>query len=92
MMTNEEFIAKLRELKEFKLMAEELVNQITSLEDEIKAEMTARNVKELIVDIFKIKWVTCTISRIDTTTLKNELPDIAAKYVKTIEMRRLLIT
>ena len=91
-MTNEEFIAKLRELKEFKLMAEELVNQITSLEDEIKAEMTARNVKELIVDIFKIKWVTCTISRIDTTTLKNELPDIAAKYVKTIEMRRLLIT
>jgi predicted phage-related endonuclease len=80
--------AKVRELKELKLMADELSNEITAIEDAIKAEMTAQDTTELIVDVFKIRWTPVVSSRLDTTALKKELPDIAARFTKTIESRR----
>ncbi len=40
-MSTNEMSAKIRELKELKLMAEELNGEITAIEDSIKAEMTA---------------------------------------------------
>ena len=40
-MTQMELTGKVRELKELKLFAEEIAAQITGIEDEVKAEMTA---------------------------------------------------
>lgn len=51
-----ELTSKVRELKELKAMADELAAEITSIEDIIKGEMTARNIEEMQVDIFKIRW------------------------------------
>ena len=84
--------AKIHQLKKLKLDAAELEKSITEIEDEIKQELTERNVAELIVDIFKIRWTPYTSTRVDTTALKEELPDIAARYSKTTEHRRLVIT
>ena len=42
-MSANEMTAKVRELKELKAMAEELAQEITAIEDVIKAELTARN-------------------------------------------------
>ena len=88
-MTN--LTAKIRELKELKMMAEELSAEITAIEDTIKAEMTAQDATEMVVDIFKIRWTPVTSSRVDTTALKKELPDIAARFTKKIESRRFSI-
>ena len=44
--------------------------------------MTARDTEEMIVDIFKVRYTTVTSSRIDTTAIKKELPEIAERYTK----------
>lgn len=90
-MDKNELIRKVRELKELRQMADELSAEITSIEDEIKAEMTAQNTEEMIVDVFKVRWKTITSSRIDTTALKSELPDIAERYTKTTQSKRFSI-
>jgi len=87
-MTQLELTGKVRELKELKLMAEELEAQITSLEDDVKAEMTARNVEELILDVFKVKWSRFTSTRFDTTAFKAAHKDIYDLFAKQIESRR----
>ena len=84
----QDLTTKVRELKELKLMAEELTNEITAIEDSIKAEMTAQDITEMIVDVFKIRWVPVTSSRLDTTALKRELPDIAARFTRETHSRR----
>jgi len=83
--------AQIKELKELRLMAEELAAEITTIEDGIKAEMTAQGVNEMLVDIFKVRWTPVTSSRVDTAALKKELPDIAARFTKTTESRRFSI-
>ena len=83
---------KLHELKKLKLAAEDLQRSITVIEDEIKSEMAEQDVTEMVVDIFKIRWIPVSTTRIDTKALKDELPDIAARYSKTSESRRFSIT
>jgi len=81
-------INKVRELKELKIMAEELAAEITAIEDAIKAEMISQDTEEIIVDLFKVRYTTVTSNRIDTTAIKKELPEIAAKYTKQSVTRR----
>jgi len=85
-------VAKVHELKKMKLAKAEMEKEITSIEDFIKAEMAAQSVDEMMVDVFKVRWTPYSTTRIDTTALKAELPDIAARYSKTTEVKRLSIT
>ena len=71
-----------RDLKELRLMAEQLDAEIRTLEDAIKAHMTEHAVDTLITTDVKITWRTVTSSRIDTTALKKQLPDVAAIVTK----------
>lgn len=87
-MSKVELASKVRELKELKIMADELAAEITAIEDAIKAEMTAQDLTEMTVDVFKVRWTFVTSNRVDTTALKKELPDVAARYTKTTESRR----
>lgn len=90
-MSANELTSKVRELKELKAMAEELAAEITALEDDIKAEMTARNTDEMTVDIFKIRWTKVTSSRFDTTAFKKAMPDLAKQFTKQTESRRFTV-
>ena len=90
-MVDKELGGKLRELKELRLLADELQAQITGLEDEVKAEMTARNVEELILDVFKVKWTRYTSTRFDTTAFKSAHKDIYNLFAKPVESRRFTI-
>jgi len=83
---------KVHELKKLKLEKAELEKQIETIEDYIKQEMTAQDATELVVDVFKIRWMQYSATRIDTAALKAELPDIAARYSKTTHSKRLSIT
>lgn len=56
-MSTIELTTKIRELKELKAMAEEIAAEITSIEDVIKAEMTARDTDEMTVDVYKVRSV-----------------------------------
>lgn len=91
-MNKNELIRKVRELKELRQMADELAAEITSIEDELKAEMTAQNTEEMTVDCFKVRWKPVTSSRLDTTALKRELPEIAERYTRINESKRFTIS
>ena len=90
-MSANEMTAKVRELKELKAMAEELAQEITAIEDSIKAELTTRNTEEMIVDVYKVRWTTVQSERLDTTAFKKALPDLAKQFTKTATTRRFSI-
>lgn len=75
-MERTELEKKVRDLKELKVMQEELQAEITGIEDELKAEMTALNVNEMTVDVFKIRYTPVTSNRFDTTAFKNKYIDL----------------
>lgn len=88
-MSTATIIAKVTELQELKRMQEELTATIESITDEIKAAMGEQ--EELSAGAFRITWKPVTTSRIDTTALKKELPDVAARYLKTSTSRRFCV-
>jgi predicted phage-related endonuclease len=75
-----ELIKKAKELKELKRMAEEIQEEITALEDTIKAEMNSRNTDSLIIGEYKIKYLTVQNKRFDTTALKSAHSDRYNEY------------
>lgn len=89
-MTTANIITKVTELQELRRMQEELTAEIDAITDEIKAVMGDQ--EELSAGAFKITWKPVTSSRIDTSALKKELPDIAARYMKTSTVRRFCVS
>ena len=53
--------------------------------------MDAQEVDTLQADAFIIRWTTYGSQRVDTTSLKKELPEVAARYTKVTEARRFQI-
>lgn len=90
-MTINELTAKVKELKELKMLADELAAEITSIEDEIKAEMTERATDELTTNEYRIKWAKVTSSRFDSKAFKAAHADLYSEYTKTTESRRFTI-
>jgi len=87
-MSVNEMTGKVRELKELRAMADELAAEITTIEDTIKAEMTARDTEEMTVDVFKVRWTTVKSNRFDTTAFKTTHADLYGQYCKETTTRR----
>ena len=87
-MSTNELATKIREMKELQAMADELQNEITAIQNRVKAEMTTRDVEEMIVDVFKVRWMTYTTKRFDMMTFKAMHSELYAKDTKAIENRR----
>lgn len=90
-MSTNELTSKIRELKELKAMAEEIAAEITTIEDAIKAEMTARETEEMMIDVYKIRWTRVKSNRFDSTAFRKAMPELAEKFTKTTETRRFSI-
>lgn len=87
-MSMNELKAKVDELRELRRMADELATAIDTIQDAIKAEMTAAGVDVLTGSDWKAVWKPITSSRIDTVALKKALPDLAAQFTKVSTVRR----
>ena len=90
-MSTNELTSKIRKLKELKAMAEEIAAEITTIEDAIKAEMTARETEEMMIDVYKIRWTRVKSNRFDSTAFRKAMPELAEKFTRTTEMRRFSI-
>ena len=90
-MNRTELENKVVELKELKAMAEELQAEISTIEDSIKAEMTAQNVNELQVGIFKIRWTPVTSNRFDSKSFQAKYEDLYKQFLKVVETKRFSI-
>ena len=82
---------KIKELRELRLMADELQAEIDAIQDSLKAEMTAQGVDELTGTDWKITWKIITSTRLDTAALKKALPDVAERFSKTSTTRRFTV-
>ena len=78
----------MRELAQYTRLQEETTAIIDGLKDELKAIMQERNTDTLTGTEHKASYKAVVSSRIDTTAIKKELPEVAAKYTRTTETRR----
>lgn len=76
------------ELAQYIRMQEEAAAMVESLKDQLKERMTAAGVDSLVGSEHKATYKAVTSSRVDTTALKKDLPEIAARYTKTTTARR----
>lgn len=80
----------MRELAQYTRMAEEIAVTVDSLKDILKKHMEENGLDSIAGSEHKASYKAVTSSRIDTTALKRDLPEIAAKYTRTTETRRFL--
>ena len=76
------------ELAQYIRMQEEDAAMVESLKDQLKAQMQAAGVDTLAGAEHKATYKAVTSSRVDTSALKRDLPEIAAQYTKTTTARR----
>lgn len=82
--------ALMREIAEYSRMAEEIGATLDSLKDSLKKYMDENGLDSIAGNEHKASYKAVTSSRIDTTALKRDMPEIAAKYTKTTETGRFL--
>ena len=90
-MSTNEMTSKVREYKELKAFMEQIAGELAALEDDIKAEMTARGTESMDVDVHKVRWTTVNSSRFDTTAFKKAMPELAEQYTRATVSRRFSI-
>lgn len=90
-MGKNELQAKVKELKELKILAGELNAEITSIEDDIKAYMLLEGTDEVITAEYKIRYKAVASTRFDTTAFKKEHSDLYGLFTKQTTTRRLTI-
>ena len=88
-MSMNEIEAKVRELRELQALIEEAQQEAEAIKDTIKAQMG--DSEELRAGEYKITWKPVTTSRIDTTALKNALPDVAQAFTRETTTRRFCV-
>ena len=85
-MSTIEIQSKARELKELKVMKEELEAEIAAIEDILKAAMGDK--EEMFCGEYKLTYQTVSTSRFDSIAFKKEHADLAAAYTKATTYRR----
>ena len=83
--------AKVQELRELKRMAAELADEISSIEDAIKAEMQSRETDTISGLDWKITWKAVTSKRLDTSALRKAMPDVASAFTRETTTKRFVL-
>ena len=78
-MPNDIMMSRIRELRE------------SSIEDAIKAEMTARETEQMVAGEYKVRWTTAKSDRLDNKRLKAGHADLYKLYSKETVTRRFSI-
>ena len=82
---------KVANLRELRRMQEEIADEITAIEDSLKAYMTANSADTLHGNSFKITWHTVTSRRLDSNALKAAAPTIWEQFSKQTTSRRFIL-
>lgn len=85
-----DYNAKMAELAQYKRILEEAQATVDGLQDEIKRYMIENGIETLTGTEHKASYKPVTSTRIDTSALKRDMPDIASKYSKTSVSNRFI--
>lgn len=80
----------MHELAQYIRIQEEAAATVEGLKDQLKQAMLEAGTDTITGTEHKASYKTITSSRIDTTALKKDMPELAQKYTKTTESKRFL--
>ena len=90
-MSKTKWQAMVNELVELREMAAELADEITAIEDAIKADMDERCVDILEAGKHTIRWSVVKSSRFDSRAFRAAWPALYAEYMRPTEVRRFTV-
>lgn len=91
-MSKIELLAKIELLNKYEAMMEEMKSQADSIRNEIKAEMEAHDLEEMIAGQYIIRYTSVLSNRFDSTAFKRVMPEIYKAYTKQVSSRRFSIS
>ena len=91
-MSKIELLAKIELLNKCEAMMEEVKNQADAIRNEIKAEMDARDLEEMIAGQYIVRYTSILSNRFDSTAFKRVMPEIYKAYTKQVSSRRFSIS
>ena len=91
-MSKIELLAKIELLNKYEAMVEEMKAKADTIRNEIKAEMEARELEEMIAGQYIIRYTAVLSNRFDTTAFKKVMPEIYKAYTKQVSSRRFTIS
>lgn len=91
-MSKIELLAKIELLNKYEAMVEEMKAQADTIRNEIKAEMDARELEEMIAGQYIIRYTAVLSNRFDTTAFKKVMPEIYKAYTKQVSSHRFTIS
>lgn len=91
-MSKIELLAKIELLNKYEAMMEEVKAQADTIRNEIKAEMEARELEEMIAGQYIIRYTSVLSNRFDSTAFKKVMPEIYKAYTKQVSSRRFTIS
>ena len=87
-MSKIELLAKIELLNKYEAMMEEMKSQADAIRNEIKAEMDAHDLEEMIAGQYIIRYTSVLSNRFDSTAFKRVMPEIYKAYTKQVFSRR----
>ena len=90
-MSTHEIMSKIEALKEWESVIAEAQAEAEALKDDIKAEMSLRNVEELEAGQYIVRWTSVLTQRFDSTAFKKVMPDVYKAYTKQVASHRFTI-
>ena len=91
-MSKIELLAKIELLNKYEAMVEEMKAQADTIRNEIKAEMDARELEEMIAGQYIVRYTSVLSNRFDSTAFKTVMPEIYKAYTKQVSSRRFSIS
>ena len=91
-MSTKELTKKIESLRDLESLIEEAQAEAETLRDEIKSEMMLRDVEEMTIGQYIIRWTSVLSNRFDTTGFKKAYGDLYKSYTKQIASRRFTIS
>ena len=83
-MSKIELLAKIELLNKYEAMMEEMKSQADAIRNEIKAEMDAHDLEEMIAGQYIIRYTSVLSNRFDSTAFKRVMPEIYKAYTKQV--------
>ena len=91
-MTQITLLNKIEELNELEAMIEDIKVQAEAIKDDIKNEMTERNVDEMMVEDYIVRYIDVLTTRFDTKRFKEQLGEATYNaFTKQVSSKRFSI-
>ena len=91
-MSTTELTAQIESLRALEELIEEAKAEAETLRDAIKQEMLSRDTEELTAGRYIVRWTSTLSQRLDTTKLKQALPEVYTAYLKQVSSKRFSIS